>query len=194
MPETTAKPERDLTTHWVKVETLIPYVRNARTHSPEQVDQIAGSLREFGWTNPVLIDEEGGIIAGHGRVLAARKLGMAQVPTITLSGLTRAQKQAYMLVDNQLALNAGWDTALLKIEIEELADLKFDLGLIGFSDAQLHDIRIGDQFQPGGREGQGSLDQLAPKLVTCPHCGEVFDLRTMQGGPPADIGEGGDGA
>lgn len=120
-----------------KVSELVPYARNARTHSPEQVDQIAASVREWGWTVPVLIDEKGGIIAGHGRVLAAQKLGLAEVPAMTAAGWTEAQKQAYVLADNKLALNAGWDNDLLRVELTELQGLDFDLGLIGFGDDEL---------------------------------------------------------
>ena len=114
------------------VASLIPYARNARTHSPEQVAQIAASIREWGWTNPVLIDEAGGIIAGHGRVMAARKLKIEDVPCIVATGWTEAQKRAYVLADNQLAANAGWDMDLLKVEIGELKTEGFDVGLIGF--------------------------------------------------------------
>ncbi|MGC9239811.1 MAG: site-specific DNA-methyltransferase [Acidithiobacillus sp.] len=116
----------------VAVESLIPYARNARTHSDEQVAQIAASIKEFGWTNPILVDGDKGIIAGHGRVLAARKLGLQQVPCIELSHLSEAQKRAYILADNQLALNAGWDTELLKIELQDLDAADFDLSLLGF--------------------------------------------------------------
>jgi ParB-like chromosome segregation protein Spo0J len=117
------------------VESLIPYARNARTHSDAQVAQIAGSVREFGWTNPILIDEDGGIIAGHARVLAARLLGVEKVPTITLAGLSREQKRAYILADNKLALNAGWDVELLALELGELRE--FDMSLVGFTDAEI---------------------------------------------------------
>ena len=108
------------------VEALVPYARNARTHSETQVAQIAASIREFGFTNPVLIDATGGIIAGHGRVLAARKLGMEMVPTIRIDYMTEAQKRAYVIADNKLALNAGWDNELLALELGELQDLGFD--------------------------------------------------------------------
>jgi DNA modification methylase len=111
----------------------VPYARNARTHSPEQVDQIAASIREWGWTTPVLVDEAGGIIAGHGRVLAAKKLGIDEVPVMIAAGWSEAQKRAYVLADNKLALNAGWDNDLLKVEIGDLQALNFDLGLAGFS-------------------------------------------------------------
>jgi DNA modification methylase len=119
---------------------LIPYARNTRTHSPEQVAQIAGSIREFGFTNPVLIDGENGIIAGHGRVMAASKLGLAKVPCIRLAHLTETQKRAYIIADNKLALNAGWDEELLALELGELGDLDFDLSLLGFDDAELGDL------------------------------------------------------
>jgi len=115
------------------VAALIPYARNARTHSPEQVDQIAASIREWGWTVPVLVDEADGIIAGHGRVLAAHKLGIAEIPVMVAAGWTAAQKCAYVLADNKLALNAGWDDAMLRVEIDDLQGTGFDLGLIGFS-------------------------------------------------------------
>ena len=128
---------RDLAVEHRSLDSLIPYARNARTHSKAQVEQIAASIREFGWTNPVLVDGEKGIIAGHGRVLAARVLGLATVPVIELSGLSEAQRRAYVLADNKLALNAGWDEALLAAEVADLAALGFDLPLIGFSDGEL---------------------------------------------------------
>lgn len=120
------------------IDNLIPYARNARTHSDAQVAQIAASIKEFGWTNPILTDGNKGVIAGHGRLLAARKLGMDTVPVIELSHLTEAQKKAYILADNQLALNAGWDEELLKLEIQELSDMDFDLDLIGFDEDALN--------------------------------------------------------
>jgi len=119
------------------LDRLIPYANNSRTHSDEQVAQIAASIREFGFTNPVLIDAEDGIIAGHGRVLAARKLSLEQVPCIRLGHLTEAQRRAYVIADNKLALNAGWDEALLRVEIESLKDMDFDLGLTGFSENEI---------------------------------------------------------
>ena len=119
------------------IDGLIPYARNSRTHSDDQVAQIAASIREFGWTNPVLVDGENGIIAGHGRILAARKLGMAEVPCIELSHLSEAQKKAYIIADNKLALNAGWDNELLAIELGELNAAEFDMALIGFDASEL---------------------------------------------------------
>lgn len=119
------------------VDGLVPYARNARTHSDAQVAQIAASIREFGWTNPVLIDEEGGIVAGHGRVLAARVLGQGEVPCITLTGLTKTQRRAYVLADNRLALNAGWDDEMLSLELADLKAEGFDLALTGFDGADI---------------------------------------------------------
>ena len=125
---------------WRQIADLIPYARNARTHSDEQVAQIAASIKEFGWTNPILVDGDNGIIAGHGRLAAARKLGNTEVPVIELTGLSEAQKRAYILADNKLALNAGWDNDLLAEELKELKDLNFDLELTGFSDKELADF------------------------------------------------------
>ena len=115
-----------------KVADLIPYARNARTHSDEQVAQIAASINEWGWTTPVLIDDKGGIIAGHGRVMAARKLGIDEVPTMTATGWTKAQKAAYVLADNQLPQNAGWDMDLLSVEMKDLDAEGFDSIADGF--------------------------------------------------------------
>ena len=117
----------------IQIDALIPYARNSRTHSDAQVAQIAASIKEFGFTNPVLIDAGGGIIAGHGRVLAARKLGLSEVPCIRLEHLTEAQKRAYVITDNKLALNAGWDDEMLRIELEELGEAGFNLDITGFN-------------------------------------------------------------
>jgi len=116
-----------------KIENLIPYAKNARTHSDDQVAQIAASIKEFGWTNPILVDGQKGIIAGHGRLAAARKLGMTEVPVIELAHLTDTQKKALILADNKLALNAGWDNEMLLLELQELELEGFDLELTGFS-------------------------------------------------------------
>jgi ParB family chromosome partitioning protein len=123
-----------------KVADLIPYARNARTHSDAQVAQIAASIREFGWTNPILLDGQNGIIAGHGRLMAARKLAITDVPCIELAGLTEAQRKAYILADNKLALNAGWDDEMLRLELGELAAMDFDMMLTGFSDDEFKEI------------------------------------------------------
>ena len=119
------------------IADLVPYARNARTHSDAQVAQIAASMQEWGWTNPILVDETGMIIAGHGRVLAARKLGFTDAPVMVASGWSEAQKRAYVIADNKLALNAGWDMPALSAELGELAGLDFDLALTGFDDTEL---------------------------------------------------------
>ena len=128
-----------------KVDALIPYARNARTHSDEQVAQLAASIKEWGWTTPVLVDEDGEIIAGHGRVLAARKLGIKEIPTMTATGWTKAQKQAYVLADNQLPQNAGWDMDLLSVEMKDLDADGFDLNLVGFDSNYLTAVMYPDE-------------------------------------------------
>ena len=132
--------DQKLEVEYRPITALIPYARNARTHSEAQIAQIAASIREFGFTNPILVDGDNGIIAGHGRLLAARKLGMSNVPVIELAGMTEAQKRAYVIADNKLALNAGWDTEMLAIELGDLAGLGFDLSLTGFGDDELASI------------------------------------------------------
>jgi DNA modification methylase len=159
-----------LTTSWPadrverrSVAELVPYARNARTHSPAQVAKIAASIGEWGWTNPVLVDESGGIIAGHGRVLAAKKLGIADVPVMVASGWTQAQRRAYVLADNRLALDAGWDEDLLRSELVELGELGFDLPLSGFSDAEL------GKLMPRAEQGDANYIPPVPaEPVTCP--------------------------
>ena len=126
------------------IKALIPAARNARTHTEAQVDQIAASIREWGWTMPVLVTDAGTIIAGHGRVRAAQKLGLTDVPVMVATGWTKAQIQAYAIADNKLALNAGWDEALLSIEIAELQEIGFDIDLIGFTDAELAGLGSGE--------------------------------------------------
>ena len=127
------------------VSELIPYVNNSRTHSDEQVAQIAASIKEFGWTNPILIDGDNGIIAGHGRLLAARKLAHKKVPTIELKDLTETQKKAYIIADNRLALNAGWDNEMLTIELNDLLADGFALDILGFDQADLDEIFISEE-------------------------------------------------
>src|SRR5437016_463245 len=122
--------------HW-PVERLIPYDRNARTHSEDQIEQIARSIREFGFTNPILVDTQDGILAGHARLLAARQVGLSQVPVIVLDHLTETQKKAYILADNKLALNAGWNDELLAQELTALQQADFNLDLVGFSQEEL---------------------------------------------------------
>lgn len=155
-----------------ELERLTPYARNSRTHSDAQVAQLAASIREWGWTTPVLVDDAGGIIAGHGRVLAARQLGMTTVPVVVAEGWSDAKKRAYVIADNKLALNAGWDEELLKLEIGELGELGFDLDLLGFDDEELKGFDA-----PEGTEGQTDPDEVpdAP-AVPVSQTGDVWLL------------------
>ena len=154
-----------------RVASLTGYKRNARTHSEAQVEQIVASVREFGWTNPVLIDAENVIIAGHARVEAAKRLVMDEIPCIVLAGLTDAQKRAYAIADNKLPLNAGWDEKLLGMEFAELKDLGFNLDLLGFDASELADVTQGREVnQPEYDENVGST----VFMVECPKCGHQF--------------------
>lgn len=137
--------EMKLKIEYRKVSNLLPYARNARTHSDTQVSQLAASIKEFGFNNPVAVDGEGMILCGHGRVMAAQKLGMTEVPTVCLSHLSDTQKKAYILADNKLALNAGWDNDMLKVELEDLKFSNFDLDLVGFSTEELDEIMNQDE-------------------------------------------------
>lgn len=150
---------KDLNVVYKRVEDLIPYARNARTHSDEQIAQVAASIKEFGFTNPILIDGENGIIAGHGRLMAARKLGLEKVPTIELSHLSPTQKRAYILADNRLAEKSGWDSDLLSLEIEELKDLDFDLAKIGFDDYGFSEDVEGSYKFEEGEKNSGILSE-----------------------------------
>lgn len=142
------------------VAALLPYARNSRTHSPEQVSQIVRSIQQFGFTNPILCDEEGNIIAGHGRVMAAKKLNLTQVPVITARGWTEAQKKAYVIADNKLALNAGWDLEILAAEIKALDELDFDLTLTGFSAEELGDLIVELNPEPASAGEPGELNTV----------------------------------
>lgn len=149
----------------LKTKSLTPYARNARTHSEDQVSQIASSIEKFGFNNPVLIDNDNGIIAGHGRVMAADVLGLQEIPCIRLKHLTDEQKRAYILADNQIALNAGWNDELLKLELTELFDLNVSLDDLGFSADELKDT-LG--FNPTG-ETDEELAEKYTALVKSPH-------------------------
>lgn len=155
------------------LSTLTKYDKNARTHSPEQVAQIAASIAEFGWTMPVLVDGKGVLIAGHGRVDAAKKLGIKEVPVMVADGWTAMQIKAYRIADNKLALNAGWDDEMLKIELGDLQFNGFTLELTGFNPAELDVLMKEPDFEPGSEDDQGRLDTKAH--VTCPECGHEFE-------------------
>lgn len=152
----------------IAVEGLVPYARNSRTHSDEQVAQIAASIREFGFTNPVLINADGGIIAGHGRVMGAKAAGLKAVPCIRLAHLTPEQERAYVIADNQLALNAGWDKDLLALELRELNEAGFSMDLLGFDTDALDALLNGDE-EDGGAEGLTDPDE-APQPPAEPVC------------------------
>jgi len=161
----------------IATDDLIPYARNSRTHSEAQVAKIAASIREFGFLNPIITDGANGIVAGHGRVLAAQKLGLESLPCIEAGHLTDAQRRAYVIADNRLALDAGWDNELLKVELQDLDGQGFDLSITGFDIGELTALFDEPNFEPGTEDDQGKLDELAPKMVTCPHCAQEWDLR-----------------
>jgi len=198
-----------------RTSDLIPYVSNSRTHSQDQINQVAASIKEFGFTNPVLIDDQCGIIAGHGRVMAAKKLGIEEVPCIVLVGLTDAQKKAYVIADNQLALNAGWDLDMLKLEVESLQDMDFDTDLLGF-DADF----MSGLMEPEPADGltdedavpeldkidpvsvRGDVWQLGHNRVMCGDSTMIDDIDKLTSGekaqllhadPPYGMGKEGDG-
>ena len=179
------------------VASLVPYARNARTHSPEQVAQIAASIREWGWTSPVLVDEAGMIIAGHGRVLAAQRLGLPEVPVMVAANWSEAQKRAYVLADNKLALNAGWDPELLPIELGDLKASGFDLALTGFGELELGKLLL--DSAAGGDPDQapeppvvaiserGDLWVCGEHRVLCGDATVGADIDQLLGGELADM-------
>jgi DNA modification methylase len=180
------------------ISKLTPYARNARTHSDAQVAQLAASIREWGWTTPILVSPDGGVIAGHGRLLAARQLGMVNVPVIVAEGWSEAKTRAYALADNQLALQAGWDSELLALELGELGELGFDLDLTGFAADEI------DALTPGGTEGltdpdevpeppaepttkPGDLWLLGEHRVLCGDSTKAEDVARLMAGAKADL-------
>jgi DNA modification methylase len=181
---------------------LLPYARNSRTHSDEQVAQVAASIREFGWTCPILVDGDDGVIAGHARILAARKLGMEEVPVIVLAHLTPTQRRALVIADNQIALNAGWNGETLRAEMVSLQEDGFDLDVVGFSDAELATLLVGPESAP--QEGTGEEEQVpeAPaESVTrsgdiwligkhrliCGDCRDQATIRTLLAGAMVNV-------
>lgn len=181
------------------VEKLIPYQKNSRTHSDEQIEQIAASMKEFGFTNPILVDGKQGIIAGHGRLMAAKKIGLTQVPVIVLDHLTDAQRRAYVIADNKLALNAGWDLAVLSKEIETLAEEDFNLDLLGFSDEELEDLMPEvEQAEPGDADevpeqlaeakvARGEVYILGKHRLMCGDSTAITDVEKLMNGEKADM-------
>jgi hypothetical protein len=157
----------------IQLATLIPYINNSRTHSDEQVAQIAASIKEFGFNNPVLVDKDNGIIAGHGRVQAARRLGLTEVPCVRLEHLTKTQRKAYIIADNRLALNAGWDNELLTIELNDLLADDFALELLGFDPAELKDLL--DPVKPTeGLTDEDAVPEVPEEPKTKP--GDIYQL------------------
>jgi DNA modification methylase len=182
-----------------KVTELIPYVKNSRTHSDEQVAQIAASIKEFGWTNPILVDGSNGIIAGHGRLMAARKLGHKEVPTIELADLTETQKKAYIIADNRLALNAGWDNEMLTIELNDLLADGFALELLGFDPKEL-DALLEPEVVEGLTDEDavpdvpdepttklGDIYQMGNHRLMCGDSTSIDDVDELMDGQKADM-------
>lgn len=181
------------------LDALVPYANNARTHSDEQVAQIAASIAEFGFVNPVLVDERGVIIAGHGRLAAARMLGMTEVPVIELAHLTEAQRKALIIADNRIALNAGWDDELLKLELESLKAEDFDLDILGFDPTEIDDLLFGDEEDDSGDDDAvpevpedpvsefGDVWILGSHRVLCGDATVLTDIEKVMDGQLADM-------
>ena len=157
------------------IDSLKPYKKNSRSHSEAQIDKIVASITEFGFTNPILIDGNKQIIAGHGRVMAGKKMGLTEVPVISLDYLSEAQKRAYVIADNKIALDSDWDLGLLASELKAITDDGFDIELTGFSSDELSAMLNGPGFEPGSEDDQGQLDEKQFVFMLCPHCGEKFE-------------------
>jgi len=165
---------RDLVVERWPVGRLIPYIRNARTHSEEQVAQVAASIAEFGFVNPILVGADGVIIAGHARLLAARKLGMTEVPVIVLDHLTETQRRALVIADNRLAMNAGWDEEMLRVELESLQEGGFDLDIVGFTDEEIEDLLRDPEQTTEGLTDEDAVPETPETAVTVP--GDIWLL------------------
>lgn len=191
----------DLKVEQWPVEKLIPYARNARTHTEEQVAQVAASIAEFGWTNPILVGADGIIIAGHARLAAARKLNMTQVPVIVLDHLTPAQRRALVIADNRLALSAGWDEAMLRVELQSLEEEGFDIDLVGFTDEEIEEILRDPEETQEGLTDEDAVPEEPERAITLPGdvwimgehrllCGDATSIEAIQtvlGGDLADM-------
>src|SRR5688572_12887313 len=167
--DSSKRPDRvlgNLSVQYWSIDRLIPYARNARTHSEEQVAQVAASIVEFGWTNPILVAASGVMLAGHARLSAARRLAMTEVPVIVLDHLSETQRRALVLADNQLALNAGWDDAMLRVELEALGEAGFDLELVGFSEDELAEILREPEQTFEGLTDEDAVPEEQEKVVT----------------------------
>ncbi len=182
------------------VEQLVPFQKNARTHSEEQIAQIAASIQEFGWTNPILVGPDNVVIAGHARLAAAKKLRLTEVPVIVLGHLTEAQRRALVIADNQLALNAGWDEEMLRVELRALQAEEFDLDLIGFGELQLAELLANDEDYAGHAD-EDAVPEMSEIVVSAPgdlwilgghrvYCGDATQMESMEkvmGGGLADM-------
>ena len=198
-PSPDAPEQKPMSISMRNVQDLIPYVNNSRTHSDEQVAQIAASIREFGWTNPILVDGANGIIAGHGRLLAARKLGYTEVPTIELSQLTETQKKAYIIADNRLALNAGWDNEILTVELNDLLADGYALEILGFDPKELNALLEPEQLQGLTDEDEappvpaepktkpGDIYQLGKHRLMCGDSTSIEQAEKLMDGVKADM-------
>jgi DNA modification methylase len=173
------------------IDRLLPYIRNARTHSDEQVAQVAASIQEFGWTNPIIVGGDGVIIAGHARLAAARKLRMTEVPVIVLDHLTEAQRRALVLADNKLALNAGWDEETLRVELQSLQEDGFDLDIVGFTDEELEDLLRGPEDANAGLTDEDAVPDEPERPITAPRdvwlmgqhrlvCGDATQMEVVE--------------
>lgn len=183
------------------VDKLIPYARNSRTHNDEQVAQIVASIKEFGFTNPILIGADDVIIAGHGRLLAAQRMGLKEVPIVRLPHLTETQRRALVIADNKIALNAGWDEEMLALEMKELGDMDFDLDLLGFSLDELKELEASGEPEPSGNTDEDEVPEVPEEAVTKPGdmwilgehrllCGDttmVDDLKKLMADDTADM-------
>ena len=181
------------------IDKLIPYARNSRTHSDEQIGQIAASIKEWGWTTPILVDEQGGIIAGHGRTMAAQRLKIKTVPVMVATGWSEAKKRAYIIADNRLALNAGWDNAMLATEFKDLMDLGFDVGLTGFTEEEI-DALMPLELEEGLTDPddapeapanpvtvQGDVWVMGSHRLLCGDSTSIDDLEKLCAGQPVDM-------
>ncbi len=186
--------------HW-PLDRLVPYARNARTHSDEQIAEIAASIIEFGFTNPILVDSEAGVIAGHGRLLAARKLGLTEIPVIVLGHLTPLQRRAYILADNRLALNAGWNDELLAEELAAIQSEGFELGVLGFSDSEMEGLLAEETPESTEAETEEAVPEepvaavtrpgdvwvIGPHRLICGDCREYGTVQRLLGGKPVNV-------
>jgi len=158
---------------WIDRKELIPYVNNAKLHPEAQIKQIAASIREFGFNDPIGIDSQNNVIEGHGRLMAAELLNLEKVPVIRLDHLTEAQRKAYMLAHNKLTINTGFDQDKLRLELERLQELELDGTLTGFTEDEIEELLLEPDFEPTPAKDQGRLDERTP--IVCPNCGHEFE-------------------